>query len=219
MGNYVAFSYEGNGNGNYDISAINYTGHGRIINGNIIPDAGYSPYATIEFTYDKARLLSSYIAGRSIVRDVRLTGISTHVAGRAGPPVSRYALEYEERNTSNRFVLTRLHQYGSDGQELQPTVFDYTKPPIGWVDAGYQFPNSVILAGLIVWEQAIGSSILPPQATFPISCLQRRLRGSWKRSLFETIWTHCSQALGLGRPWLTSSLPLHLQMRMVRTSV
>lgn len=77
----------------------------------------------------------------------RLVGISTQVAGRVGGPVTRYALEYENRNTSNRFVLKALRQYGSDGQELQPTTFEYTKPPIGSVNADYQFPNSVVLAG------------------------------------------------------------------------
>ena len=85
VGNYIEFSYQGNNNGNYDISSINYTGHGKLKDGNIIADSGYSPFATIDFTYEKVRALSSYIAGRSIVRDIRLTSISTHVAGRGGP--------------------------------------------------------------------------------------------------------------------------------------
>lgn len=146
-GNYIEFYYGGNGKGNYDIESIKYTGRGKLVGGQIKADAGYEPFASLDFKYETVRALSNYIAGNEIVRDVRLIEVSSGIVGRAGPPANRYALEYESRNTSNRFVLKALHQFGSDGQELQPTSFEYTKPPIGWVDAAYPFPNSVVLAG------------------------------------------------------------------------
>ncbi|MBR0780760.1 RHS repeat-associated core domain-containing protein [Bradyrhizobium iriomotense] len=146
-GNYIEFYYAGNGKGNYDIESIKYTGRGRLVGGQIKADAGFEPFASIDFKYEAVRALSNYIAGSEIVRDVRLIEVSNGIIGRVGPPANRYTLEYENRNTSNRFVLKALHQFGSDGQELQPTNFEYTKPPTGWVDAAYPFPNSVVLAG------------------------------------------------------------------------
>jgi RHS repeat-associated protein len=147
VGNYIEFSYDGNATGNYDVKSIKYTGHGQLIDGQIQPDVSSRPYASVDFAYETVRSLDNYIAGHRITRDVRLKGISTQVVGWSGAPITRYALDYDDRNTSNRFVLKALHQYGSDGQELRPTIFEYTNPPIGWVSANYQFPNSVVLAG------------------------------------------------------------------------
>jgi RHS repeat-associated protein len=144
-GNYIQYQYETNGKGNYDIKSIKYTGHGSLSTSGAV-SSDQAPYASIDFSYENVRAISTYIGGRLFVRDIRLKEISTHVTARADP-VSRYVLEYEERSNSNRFTLVKIRQFGSDGAELEPTTFSYTKPPFGWSEASYQLPSSVVLAG------------------------------------------------------------------------
>jgi hypothetical protein len=146
-GNVIQYCYNQNHLGNYDIASIKYTGHGTVDDdGHLKVDS--QPFASVDFTYtDTVRALQSYIAGEEIIRDVRLETISSSLASRPHDPVAKYVLDYEDRNTSNRFVLTKLHYFGSDGLELQPTSFKYSQPSLGWKEAPYSFPSSAVLAG------------------------------------------------------------------------
>jgi len=142
-GNYIDFFYKVNGSGDFDIKTIRYTGHRATATS---PDQ--LPYAVVDFTYDTApRFMQSFVAGRALVVDSRLKEITVRAAEDTTNPassrwlqVARYALDYEEREAANRFVLTSVHQSGEDGKELTPTQFRYASPTAGWIDAKYNFP-------------------------------------------------------------------------------
>jgi RHS repeat-associated protein len=143
-GNYIDFYYLVNGNGNYDVKTIRYTGHQSNPSD---PSHDNLPYASVEFAYEKSpRDAKSYVAGRSLVVDTRLTTITSRVAKRmddisgAWQQVARYTFDYQDRDTANRFVLTALHQFGEDDSQLTPTTFTYSTPALGWADAPYSFP-------------------------------------------------------------------------------
>ncbi|WP_247891512.1 FG-GAP-like repeat-containing protein [Azospirillum argentinense] len=146
-GNYIEFRYRTNGQGDNDIESIRYTGHEeRDATGSVRNNR--RPYASIEFTYDTApRPSELYVAGRLSHRTSRLKSITSRVSperddapGVSWSTVARYELEYEERDTANRFVLARVRQFGEDGSELTPTVFDYSAPQVGWQPAPFQLP-------------------------------------------------------------------------------
>ena len=143
-GNYIDFYYQVNGAGNYDIKTIRYTGHEDTAGNS---KSAKAPYAVVDFTYERSpRSVQTYIAGRALSVDVRLTGIVTRIAAKPGDPrsawlqASRYALDYEDRDAANRFVLKTVHQFGDDNSELTPTSFTYAKPAVGWAAAPYSFP-------------------------------------------------------------------------------
>ena len=109
----------------------------------------------MKLRYETApRSIESFIAGRRVLRDQRLKSIVSKVAdkrigevGRIETVASRYEFDYDDRNTSNRFVFKKLHQFGEDDNtpELQPTSFTYSDPKIGW-KTGPSFPSSAVLA-------------------------------------------------------------------------
>jgi RHS repeat-associated protein len=144
-GNYIDFFYRVNGSGDYDIKSIQYTGHEPTA-GN--PSSARSPYAIVEFSYEStSRIIRNYVAGHPLIVDSRLTGIISRVSTKPKDPANgqwlqaaRYSLEYEDRDTANRFVLKGVHQYGEDDAELTPTKFSYSAPTIGWADPNYSFP-------------------------------------------------------------------------------
>ena len=76
-GNFIDFYYLVNNSGNYDIKSIRYTGHEA-------PPGGpkeQQPYAYIDFDYDVApRTAQTYVAGRALVVDSRLKGITAQIA-------------------------------------------------------------------------------------------------------------------------------------------
>src|SRR6185295_5465590 len=142
-----------NNRGDYNISSIKYTGHEtRDTFGNLLSDR--RPFASLDFIYENApRQVESFVAGRQLLRQQRLKSIISNVsnvpdnvANGTSTIASRYELEYEDRDTANRFVLTRLRQFGDDGSELGPTKFSYSSPKVGWSVASYQFPASAVLA-------------------------------------------------------------------------
>ena len=146
-GNYIEFRYSANGNGDYDVQSIRYTGHEtRDGGGNVTSDR--RPYASIEFEYENApRPLDAYIAGRVLRKSTRLKSIQSRVSLQPDnvpavvwSTVARYAFEYEDRDTANRFVLTRIREFGEDGGEIVPTTFAYSRPSIGWSSAQFQMP-------------------------------------------------------------------------------
>ena len=142
-GNFIDFYYLVNGNGNYDVKSIRYTGHVATSD-----TAEQPPYASVEFKYETApRSLQNFVAGHSLIVDTRLTGILARVASKADDvanaswlQVARYSFEYDDRETANRFVLKTIHQFGEDDSELRPTLFSYSAPAIGWADAAYSYP-------------------------------------------------------------------------------
>jgi RHS repeat-associated protein len=150
-GNFIEFRYRTSGEGDYEIESIRYTGHEeRDAAGDV--QGSRRPYASIDFTYDTApRPFDLYVAGRLSRRASRLRSIESRVSTEpddiAGAPwstVARYELEYEERNTANRFVLTRVRQFGENGNELTPTTFDYSAPQIGWRPAPFLLPIAAL---------------------------------------------------------------------------
>lgn len=139
-GNYIEFHYNSTGKGNYDISSIRYTGHEGI--------PSTQPYASIDFEYEEIdRTLDSYIAGKLLRRNTRLKSITSRISNKSQDgvdeepiTVAHYVFDYEDRDTANRFVLTKIHQFGEDGAELTPTHFSYSEPKVGWTEAKYQIP-------------------------------------------------------------------------------
>lgn len=139
-GNYIEFHYSSTGKGNYDILSIRYTGHEGI--------PSIKPYASIDFEYEQIdRILDSYLAGKLLRRNTRLKSITSSILDQSQDDideepitVARYVFDYEDRNTANRFVLSKILQYGEDGAELTPTHFSYSEPKVGWTEAKYQIP-------------------------------------------------------------------------------
>jgi hypothetical protein len=152
-GSYIEYRYRSSANGDYDIQSIRYTGHlTRDGSGAVISDR--RPYASLEFDYETTgRAIDVYVAGRLSRRNTRLKAIVARVAAQPDDATSvqwtdvgRYVFEYEDRGTLNRFVLTRLRQFGEDGSELTPTTFTYSTPDVGWKEAPFQLPLGVLLA-------------------------------------------------------------------------
>ena len=146
--NYMEFRYSGNGQGDYNVQSIRYTGHETVDAAEKVI-SNQRPYASIEFVYEKtARALDAYVAGRVIHRDLRLKEIISRIALERDDSktlqwttVARYEFEYADRDkTANRFVLAKVHQFGESGTELVPTSFDYSEPTVGWEVAKFQLP-------------------------------------------------------------------------------
>jgi RHS repeat-associated protein len=137
-GNFIDFYYVVNGNGNYDIKTIRYTGHEASASETV-----RAPYASIEFNYEAApRSQQTFVAGRTLIIDTRLKEIVCRVESlvkdtvRPGwMQVAHYLFDYEDRETANRFVLKTLHQFGEDQAELVPTTFLYSAPRTSWASA------------------------------------------------------------------------------------
>ena len=150
-GNYIDFHYNQNSQGDYSVSSILYTGHEvRDESDNLISEE--KPYASIDFEYESiSRSIDAYIAGQLISKNYRLIGVTSRVSGSRidnpsenGQAVMAYKFEYNERNTRNRFVLSKIRQFGEDGSELEPTEFTYSNNKVGWKQAKNQIPFAVL---------------------------------------------------------------------------
>jgi RHS repeat-associated protein len=182
-GNYIQYEYETNDKGNYDIKNIKYTGHGRLNSAGLI-SSDQAPHATISFSYETARPVSSYMAGRPLVRDNRLKEISTQITSQSNA-ISRYVLDYDERPNANRFTLARIRQFGSDGTELKPTTFAYSKPPFGWSEAPFQLPSSVVLAGRERLALGYRFAHVSPAGTLPDLLFAAQVEGKLEAFAFK----------------------------------
>ena len=131
--------------GDYNVSEIDYTGHGRI-NDRAVIAADRDPFASLTFAYEKAsRPMELYVGGHLLKKDQRLTDIYSCVsdvtlifpfnckstAAAAGGSVhqtAHYKLDYSETQTASRFVVNAIHMFGEDDAiELQPTRFTYSE--------------------------------------------------------------------------------------------
>ncbi len=163
-GNFIAFHYQSNGFGDYNVSEIDYTGHGRI-NDRAVIAADRDPFASLTFAYEKAsRPMELYVGGHLLKKDQRLTDIYSCVsdvtlifpfnckstAAAAGGSVhqtAHYKLDYSETQTASRFVVNAIHMFGEDDAiELQPTRFTYSEANPGWNKAQITFPDGLVLA-------------------------------------------------------------------------
>jgi RHS repeat-associated protein len=155
-GNYIDFYYDINRLGDGNLVQIRYTGHVDLDHdGNLVTGRDQKPFATVDFSYENApREIESFVAGRQILRSKRLKSIVSKVfddrigSGTGTAHIaSRYEFEYEDRETANRFVLKRVHQFGEgeNSPELCPTAFNYAAQKVGW-KIGPAFPVAAVLA-------------------------------------------------------------------------
>ena len=136
-GNFISFEYAQNGKGDFNLVRVKYTGH-RGAGG-----IDRQPFASIAFQYDAApRASESYVAGYVVSRDQRLKSITSGLdPGPAGQSqLVKYVFDYQDTDTIGRFVLARIHEFGSDNSELAPTNFDYTDGKVSWAHAPAQLP-------------------------------------------------------------------------------
>jgi RHS repeat-associated protein len=164
-GNIIKFHYTSKGVGDYNISEIDYTAHGKIDDQAIIdiePDKPF--FASINFDYEDApRPMDLYVGGGLIRKDERLTSIVSCVSSdrfirldctkafSSSPTsvhqVSHYKFEYTDTATSNRFLIGTIHMFGSnDAVEVEPTKFTYSSASPGWQQAQIPFPDGLTLA-------------------------------------------------------------------------
>ncbi|MER9243477.1 RHS repeat-associated core domain-containing protein [Mesorhizobium sp. M0633] len=152
-GNYISFEYQNDEDGDYDISSIRYTGRGRV-DGTGAVTSERAGFASVEFSYEGAsRTIEAYVAGHVLKKKRRLSSITALVTGDLSLPipswsqVSKYTLEYEDRpTTANRFVLTKIRQFGEDNTEITPTSFKYSGPDFEWRDDRYSLPQGIAFA-------------------------------------------------------------------------
>jgi hypothetical protein len=167
VGNYIAFHYRSNGFGDYNISEIDYTGHGQIDDRGVITK-NRDPFASVTFIYETdnkklPRPIEQYVGGHLIRKNQRLTDIYSCVsnitvtapfdckqaksADRNIHQTAHYKLEYLDTKTSNRFVLSTIHMFGEDDNiELSPTNFTYSSANPGWDKAQIPLPDGLVLA-------------------------------------------------------------------------
>lgn len=153
-GNFIEFKYVNDGDGDYDIAEINYTGRGTIDPATGQTTIVHPGFASVKFTYTTAtRALEAFVAGHAIKKKRRLDSIQSVVAKERGSlgagqeTVSTYRLGYEDRDaTANRFVLASVTQFGEDGNQVSPTTFSYSKPTFGWEDNKYGLPVGIAFA-------------------------------------------------------------------------
>jgi RHS repeat-associated protein len=162
-GNFITFRYQSNGLGDYNISEIQYTGHGKLAeDGSIVVDR--KPFAGVSFSYEFApHALEVFVGGQLLRKDQRLTDIASCVFPMpvdrsfscAGPvansserlQTARYKLEYTATETANRFVLSTLRMFGADNAtEVAPTKFNYYQGDPGWRSSPFQLPDGLVLA-------------------------------------------------------------------------
>lgn len=161
-GNFIAFHYQSNNYGDYNIVEVDYTGHGSIDN-NAVITKDRDPFASVTFVYGPApRPIELYVAGQIIKKDKRLTDIYSCVSndpfvapfdckvalsGNNVHQISHYKIDYDETETSNRFVARQIHMFGAnDGTEISPTKFTYSTGNLGWDQKAIALPDGLILA-------------------------------------------------------------------------
>lgn len=153
-GNFIEFKYQNDGDGDYDIAEINYTGRGTVDPSTGQTTIVHPGFASVKFTYTTAtRALEAFVAGHAIKKKRRLDSIQSVVAkervslGAGQETVSTYKLGFEDRDaTANRFVLTSVTQFGEDGSQVAPTKFTYSTPTFGWEDNKYGLPVGIAFA-------------------------------------------------------------------------
>ena len=163
-GNFIAFHYQSNNMGDYNISEVDYAGHGSIDDlANIKVDR--EPFASVTFIYEPApRPLEVYVAGQLLRKDKRLTDIYSCVSDEAlVAPLdcktavvsssrkvrltAHYRIDYDETTTSNRFVAKQIHMFGADNiTEISPSSFTYSSGNLGWDKTLIAIPEGLVLA-------------------------------------------------------------------------
>ena len=88
----------------------------------------------------------SCVSLESFVAPFSCTGVPANGAARY--QTSHYSLDYDDTETSNKFVLRQIHMFGSDGTtEVSPTAFSYHNPNLGWTSRPNYLPPGFVLAG------------------------------------------------------------------------
>jgi hypothetical protein len=152
-GNIIQFEYRMDGDGDYDIATIRYSGRGRISADGVFT-SDRAGFAVVQFDYESAsRVIDAYVAGYAIRKKNRLKSIRAAVTDDLNLPedrwaqVSRYKFDYTDRpTTANRFVLSAIHQFGEDDREITPTKFTYSDPAVGWNPASFNLPVGMAFA-------------------------------------------------------------------------
>ncbi len=162
-GNVIKFHYNSNNNGDFNISEIDYTGHGKFDDRGIFV-IDRNPFASLNFVYKPAsRPLEFYVGGQLLRKDEQLTDIYSCVSSSTFVPpfscagtlsnnaerhqVSHYKLDYQDVKTAGRSILTEVHMFGSDeAAEIAPTKFSYTAANPGWDSNPTLLPSGLVLA-------------------------------------------------------------------------
>jgi hypothetical protein len=207
-GNYIDFEYRINRLGECNLSSIKYTGHQKLdASGNVIADD--RPFASVDLIYENApRSLETFVVGRRYVRDQRLKSVVSKVsdqrigeAGRIETIAARYEFGYDDRNTSNRFVLKTLHQFGEgdNAAELKPTNFLYSDPKIGW-KLGPSFPSSAVLADREQLGAAYRFAHFTPTGNLPDMLFAAQIDGQLEAFAFRNDQDHWTELAGFKPP-------------------
>jgi hypothetical protein len=163
-GNFITFHYQSNDLGDYNVSEIDYTGHGQIDAKGII-SKDRDPFASVTFVYENApRPIELYVGGYLLRKYKRLTDIVSCVSevtfatpfdckseiasgNSAAHQTAHYKLDYTETKTAGRFLVNAIHMFGSnDINEVSPTKFTYNGANPGWDKAEVSIPDGLILA-------------------------------------------------------------------------
>lgn len=172
-GNYFNFHYSPGANGDYVLEEIQYTGNRRTASDGASIDL--KPFASILFEYTPAeRAVPFYVAGRLIERKRRLISITPRIStSRIGVNTvwqryKKYVLEYENRTTFARYVLTSVRQFGrTDADEAIPTRFGYSEAKTSWKPSPNALPAIVLaksenlVAGYRLAKVSASSSAAP----------------------------------------------------------
>lgn len=139
FGNYIGFSYENNGKGDYNVDEISYTCN---------DGANLKPYASIKFAYENVTASTgSYVLGLPIIKDRRLTTITSFFGTRV---MTEYHLSYENTDSAARFRLKAIQEFGGDGRSFPPTGFTYSDSDAGWIpQANFQLPVALATSNIV----------------------------------------------------------------------
>jgi RHS repeat-associated protein len=163
-GNFITFHYQSNGFGDYNITEVDYTGHGRINDKGVI-SKDRDPFASVTFIYETAaRPIELYVGGHLLRKDRRLTEIYSCVssvtlvapfnckvaisaADHNVHQTAHYKLDYIDTQTASRFVVSAVHMFGEDdANEISPTKFTYSVANPGWDQAQIPLPDGLVIA-------------------------------------------------------------------------
>lgn len=129
-GNYLTWEFATNGLLS-DLSRVTYSGFDG-------PNA-QAPFAEIRFVYEAVpRPRTLYFYGQAVRRATRLKSVESHALNPAIAPAGSAIgldLEYEERATSEGYVIKSINQRGLDGSRLPPLLFDYRTTTESWTAA------------------------------------------------------------------------------------
>ena len=128
-GNYVTFTY-GQGGNDWILTEINYTGNSV---------TGQQPYNKIDFDYLSRTDVNQYFVGGLERKTFYLLHKIT-VTGEGGAAFKSYKFNYS--NDTGNSKLRELTEVGSDGSQLNSTVFQYGNKP-----TPFQTTSSGVVAG------------------------------------------------------------------------